>query len=159
MCSLSLIEKSPHLDGLHVVFGELVSGFDLLDKIEKLETDDADKPVVDCRIMHCGVLVRKSTVVKKSKKKKSKRKRSHSSDGSDEDNKKVKEGSEEEEEELDQGVMPPGGPGRNWLDRGGSHSGRNPVRVQQDRLEPRERIGGAGVKVKGRGDIRYQRRS
>jgi hypothetical protein len=141
-----------------VVFGELVSGHDLLTQIEKLETDETDKPVLDCRISHCGILVRKTAAVKKSKKsKKSRRKRSHSSDGQVEEgeNKKVKEVVEEEEEELDQGVMPPGEPDRNWLDRTG---GRGQVRVQQERLEPRERIGGAGVKVKGRGDIRYQRR-
>ena len=92
--------------------------FDLLAKVEKLETDEADKPVQECKIVHCGVLVRKSRAaeVKKSKKKKSRRKRSHSSDGSDDgDNKKAKEDVEEEEE--DQGVLSPGGPGKNWLDR------------------------------------------
>jgi hypothetical protein len=150
------------LDGLHVVFGELVSGHDLLTRIEKLETDEADKPVLECRIEHCGVLVRKAAAVKKSKKSKKKRKRSHSSSGSDsEGHKKVKEDGEaeeveEEEEELDQGILPPGGESRNWLDRTQGRT-RNPARVGEERLEPRERVGGAGLKVKGRGNIRYQR--
>lgn len=35
---------APHLDGKHVVFGEVVSGFELLDIIEKMPTNQNDEP-------------------------------------------------------------------------------------------------------------------
>ncbi|MDT8347038.1 MAG: peptidylprolyl isomerase [Flavobacteriaceae bacterium] len=36
---------TPHLDGRHTVFGELVIGEDVFDQIESVETADADRPV------------------------------------------------------------------------------------------------------------------
>ena len=35
---------TPHLDGKHVVFGEVVKGFDVLDIIEKMPTNQNDEP-------------------------------------------------------------------------------------------------------------------
>jgi peptidyl-prolyl cis-trans isomerase B (cyclophilin B) len=35
---------APHLDGEYTVFGELISGFDVLDKIASLQTGRMDKP-------------------------------------------------------------------------------------------------------------------
>jgi len=43
-----------HLDKRHVVFGELVSGMELLDELEKLETDPERRPLVDCVVTDCG---------------------------------------------------------------------------------------------------------
>ena len=45
---------TPHLDGKHVVFGRVLSGFDLVRKIEGLETASGDKPVLDVVIADCG---------------------------------------------------------------------------------------------------------
>lgn len=44
-----------HLDGKHVVFGEVIKGTEIVDKIEGLETK-GDKPTQDVRIIKCGEL-------------------------------------------------------------------------------------------------------
>ena len=38
---------TPHLDGRHTNFGEVVSGMDVVDTIESVETDGRDKPLED----------------------------------------------------------------------------------------------------------------
>jgi cellulose biosynthesis protein BcsQ len=48
------------LDGKHVVFGSVVSGQDVLKRIEALETV-ADKPVKDVVIEDCGELLNDDT--------------------------------------------------------------------------------------------------
>ena len=47
---------APHLDGAYTVFGEVVAGTDVIDKIEKAETDRADRPTEDIRIIKMKVL-------------------------------------------------------------------------------------------------------
>ncbi len=44
------IGGTPHLDGDYTVFGELIEGFDVLDKIASLETGSLDKPVDDVKM-------------------------------------------------------------------------------------------------------------
>lgn len=41
---------APHLDGSYTVFGELVSGWDVLDKIAAVQTKPGDRPAVDVRM-------------------------------------------------------------------------------------------------------------
>ncbi len=44
------IGGAPHLDGGYTVFGELLSGFDVLDKIASVKTDAHDKPLVPVKM-------------------------------------------------------------------------------------------------------------
>lgn len=41
----STVGGAPHLDGQYTVFGEVIEGMDVIDKIEKVETDQADRPL------------------------------------------------------------------------------------------------------------------
>lgn len=47
--------QTPHLDGKHVVFGEVVEGMDIVRAMEQVSTGAQDKPNVDVRIVDCGV--------------------------------------------------------------------------------------------------------
>jgi cyclophilin family peptidyl-prolyl cis-trans isomerase len=40
----------PELDGDYTVFGEVVEGFDVIDKIGRLPTDKNDRPLTDVKI-------------------------------------------------------------------------------------------------------------
>ena len=42
---------TPHLDGQYTVFGEVVSGLDVVDAIQQVATDDNDRPLEDVRII------------------------------------------------------------------------------------------------------------
>lgn len=44
------IGGTPHLDGAYTVFGEVVSGMDIVDQIAAVQTDTNDRPVQDIRI-------------------------------------------------------------------------------------------------------------
>lgn len=47
-------KETPHLDGKHVVFGEVVEGIDVVRLIENVEKDESDKPKEDIVIEACG---------------------------------------------------------------------------------------------------------
>jgi len=49
-------KETPWLDDKHVVFGIVLKGFDIIKKIENLETDNNDKPTYDVRITKCGLI-------------------------------------------------------------------------------------------------------
>ena len=45
------IGGTPHLDGQYTVFGEVVSGLDVVDAIQQVATDENDRPFEDVRII------------------------------------------------------------------------------------------------------------
>ena len=47
---------APHLDGAYTVFGEVVSGMETVEKIEKAQTDSHDRPTQDIRILKAKVI-------------------------------------------------------------------------------------------------------
>ncbi|XP_030460347.1 uncharacterized protein LOC115680673 [Syzygium oleosum] len=48
--------KTPWLDNRHVVFGQVVDGIDVVQKLESQETSRSDVPRQPCRIVNCGEL-------------------------------------------------------------------------------------------------------
>lgn len=50
------IGGAPHLDAQYTVFGEVVEGMDVVEKIEKAQTDRNDRPVQDIRIISMKVI-------------------------------------------------------------------------------------------------------
>lgn len=52
-------KETPHLDGKHVVFGKVVSGMDVIYKIERVPVNHNDKPIHDIIIENCGIIENK----------------------------------------------------------------------------------------------------
>uniref|UniRef100_A0A915PSR9 peptidylprolyl isomerase n=1 Tax=Setaria digitata TaxID=48799 RepID=A0A915PSR9_9BILA len=97
---------APHLNNIHVVFGKVISGQEVVTKIEYLKTNSKNRPLADVIILNCGELIRRkkrqhssrssesvssSTSTEKSHKKTKKAKMKE---------KKRKEGNEEEHQEI-----------------------------------------------------------
>ncbi|KAG8953117.1 hypothetical protein FRC04_003064 [Tulasnella sp. 424] len=50
------LKDCPHLNGKHVVFGKVVSGFDIVKRISEIPTDEKSRPLQSVVISHCGEL-------------------------------------------------------------------------------------------------------
>lgn len=47
---------TPHLDGEYTVFGKVVEGMDIVDKIQQVKTDRSDRPEEDVKIINVSVI-------------------------------------------------------------------------------------------------------
>lgn len=92
-------QPTPHLDGIHVVFGRVVSGQPVVMQIEELGVDKNSRPLQDAKVVKCGELVLKSKV-KQSDKSASD---SESSSGSYDDKKRKRKKKKEKESKRKSG--------------------------------------------------------
>jgi len=164
-----LTQPAPHLDGIHTVFGHVISGKEVVQEIEDLQVDKKNRPLQDARIVNCGELV-----PKRKKEESSEDESSSSSDEEEKMRKKVKKEkkkakkaakkAEKEEGELEEqqshplvqlsNIDPdsiPDVPSNRFLDR-------NPGQ-REDRRDGSDRGSGkvvGGRKVKGRGTMMYR---
>merc|ERR1719476_170732 len=65
-----LFKPAHHLNGKHVVFGEIVEGHPTLDAIEGVKTQSDDRPIAPIVIARCGQVERRVIGVKRVKRKK-----------------------------------------------------------------------------------------
>ncbi|XP_022919295.2 peptidyl-prolyl cis-trans isomerase G [Onthophagus taurus] len=63
-------QPASHLDNVHVVFGRVIGGADVVRQIESLPVDTNSRPLQDAKIARCGELIRQVKVKKEKKKKK-----------------------------------------------------------------------------------------
>jgi cyclophilin family peptidyl-prolyl cis-trans isomerase len=52
-------KEAPWLNGKHVVFGIVMKGMEIVQRLENVQTDDEDKPRIRCRISKSGLITQK----------------------------------------------------------------------------------------------------
>lgn len=91
-------QPAPHLDGIHVVFGQLLSGKEVVCQIEALPVDRMCRPLQDARVSNCGELVLR-VKTKEKRKKVSSSSSSESSSEPESDSKEKKKKSKKKKKE------------------------------------------------------------
>ncbi len=51
-----LFGPAPHLDGKHVVFGNVIKGMEILDEIEKIDVDEKNFPLDEIKIKEAKII-------------------------------------------------------------------------------------------------------
>lgn len=51
------LRECPHLNGKHVVFGRVIRGYDVIQKIAQVPVDEKDRPAKPILVANCGELV------------------------------------------------------------------------------------------------------
>ncbi|CAB0033913.1 unnamed protein product [Trichogramma brassicae] len=171
-------QPAPHLDNIHVVFGEVVSGQEIVSHVEGLPVDRKSRPLQDAKVVNCGELVLKT---KHKQKRKEKVKDSESESDSDSEKPKKKKSkkkkwdvtAEEAKEELEESKLSkdeiphplvsttkidpdeiPQVPANRFLDRGAATNNANQRQFFNRRQNFRTSPGGRTFK--GRGVCRYR---
>uniref|UniRef100_A0A7N6BQS6 peptidylprolyl isomerase n=1 Tax=Anabas testudineus TaxID=64144 RepID=A0A7N6BQS6_ANATE len=96
-------KPSPHLDGVHVVFGHVISGQEVVQTMESQKTDHNSRPYVEVKVLNCGELVPKSKAKKDDKKRERHSSSSSSSSSDSESSSDSSSDSEESEKESKKG--------------------------------------------------------
>jgi len=170
---------APHLDGVHVVFGQVISGKEVVKEIEELQVDKKSRPLQDARIVKCGELIPKKKKVESSDDEGSS---SSSSDEEEKIKKRLKKekkkakkaakkaAKEKEDGEIDEGeshplvqltsIDPdsiPDVPSNRFLDRAPAEKNKDYDRNDRNGdNESSKRVVG-GKKVKGRGMMMFRK--
>ena len=56
IAAYTTVGGAPHLDGEYTVFGEVVEGMDVVEKLEKVKTGAADRPVEDVKVISMKIV-------------------------------------------------------------------------------------------------------
>ncbi|XP_048090490.1 peptidyl-prolyl cis-trans isomerase G [Alosa alosa] len=89
-------KPTPHLDGIHVAFGQVISGQDVVRTIESQKTDPNNRPICEVKMTNCGELVQKAKAKKEKKRHKSASGESESDSDSSSDSSSDSDDSEKE---------------------------------------------------------------